>query len=306
MKKIVHTNHRIDIDSTAKLATILDVDKEELFSIPQNVSVLYHKIPLKKKDGSIREINAPENKLKEIQHKILYKILAVNKLLPCVYGCGIGKSIIENAKKHSKGKYMVNFDIKDFFPSVHYKRIVQLYIDIGCSNSVAEVLCRLSTLDYCLPQGAPTSPYLSSLALHNLDTRLFQIAKINRITYTRYFDDISISGSDRVIEIKETIEKIIRSEGYQLKIAKTKIYKPNEDKEITGLIIKPDGSLDIKWKEETMKYCNKLKQFGLAKLKSSLIEKEKQSLYGKIVFICSVDVKYSKILYDIFKQIDWH
>jgi RNA-directed DNA polymerase len=305
MKITFNLKSPLNILTPNELARLLKVIEKELLEISLRSGDLYDQIPLKKKDGGVRIINAPVSELKLLQRSVLYNYLDKIKLLPCAYGCGSGKSIIENARAHIKNKNMVSFDIKDFFPSIHYKKILQLYVNTGCSEEVAEILCKITTLDYSLPQGAPTSPYLSNLVLNNLDKRIMFLAKSNRCTYTRYFDDIAISGSERVHNIQNTIKSIIETEGYKIKKSKSFTYNKDEDKKITGIIIRKDGTLDIDGKEKLMDYLKELKKFGISYLKSSVPEKEKQSLGGKIAFISSVNKKYGKSLQGIFNTIDW-
>lgn len=306
MKRIYPQQHEaLAFFSTInKLADRLGLSSIELSTIVRDVPFSYHVIPLKKKDGSTRTINAPERKLKEIQKKILTECLEKIKLPHYVYGGVKKKSIIDNAKCHIKGDYLLNIDIRDFFPSVHWKRIRQLYIDLGCFEEVAEQLCKLTTLNYQLPQGAPTSPYLSNLVLTNLDTRLFNITKAHRLTYTRFFDDISISGNNSVKTLEDDFLKIIENENYKINYTKKFLYKPHQTKKVTGILI-DDGHLDVENKEEILNYLTTLKNNGLTVLDSSIVGKEKQSLAGKISFIKSVDVAYGKELSELFDEINW-
>ena len=306
MKRIIYSKINTQIiPSSKEAAFLLGVSESELLKLVMEADTLYHEIHLQKKDGGVRTINAPKEKLKDIQRRVLFNLLVKAELPLCVYGFGSGKSIIENAEAHKKNEYMFNLDIKDFFPSVHYKKILQLFKELGCSEQTAKVLCKLVTLKYCLPQGAPTSPYLSSLALNHLDLRLFSLAKLNRLTYTRYFDDVTFSGSKRILDIKDTAMSIITSEGYEVKKTKIKSYGPTDEKEITGIIIKTDGSLDVKGLDDFFLYLKELRKFGISRLRSALVEKERQSILGKIAFTYSVNPRNGKFLSTIFKDIKW-
>lgn len=305
MKKIYPQQHEaFAFLSTYELSSRLGISSGELSLLISIIPFFYHSIPLKKKDGSTRVINAPERRLKEIQKKVLTECLEKVQLPHYVYGGVKGKSIIDNAKCHVKGGYLLNIDIKDFFPSVHWKRIRKLYIDLGCFEEVAEKLCKLTTLNYQLPQGAPTSPYLSNLVLTNLDTRLFNISKAHRLTYTRFFDDISISGNSSVKVLEEDFLKIIESEGYKVKYTKKFLYETHQTKKVTGILI-DNGRLDVENKQEILSYLTALKDNGLTVLDSSIIEKERQSLAGKISFIKSIDVDYGKKLSKLFDAVIW-
>lgn len=282
---------------------ILNISDNRYKNLLSNIPKYYLPIELKKKDGTIRNINAPNKYLKEKQKLILNNLLEKIKLPRCVFGGLKGKSIIENAKQHINNDYLFNIDIKSFFPSVHWKIINKLFLDLGFCKEVSMILNNLTTLNYCLPQGAPTSPYLANLVLTNLDYRLYNLCKNNRLIYTRYFDDISVSGDKRIELLKEIFFDIINEEGYKVKKEKTYFYKPGEIKKITGILIK-NRELFID-DEKLLKYIISVKRNGLSYLKSANFVKEKQSLIGKINFIKSVNLERGKILEKEFKLIKW-
>jgi len=305
MKKIVtHSNVNKNIKTIDDFCRILSLEK---YFIQKNIRLCplsYIEIPLKKKDGTPRPIRAPKEKLKIIQRSILKNIFSDIKLPPCCYGFSKNKSIIENAKIHSKNDYLLNLDIQNFFPSVHYKKIKQIYLDIGSSKEVADILCNLTTYEYRLPQGAPTSPFLASFALSNLDYRLTQLAKSNHVTYTRYFDDISFSGSNRIVVLEKDIIQIITEEGYRVKTQKRKLFVKNEVKEVNGILI-IDKKLSLKNTKELVDYVDNISKYGLCKLRTDNLEKEKQSIKGKISFLKQIDQEQSDKIEAVFASIKW-
>ena len=99
------------------------------------------------------------------------------------------------------------------FETITFFRVRAVFERYGYSGSVASVLALLctesprTTVTYAgtkyeaatgprgLPQGAPTSPGLSNQVARKLDKRLLGIASKLGLTYTRYADDITFSGS---------------------------------------------------------------------------------------------------------------
>ena len=305
MKKIItHKNLHREINTIDDLCRMLSLEKYFLQKHIRLCPLLYIEIPLKKKDGTPRPIRAPKDKLKIIQRAILKNILSGIKLPSCCYGFSKNKSIIENAKVHSKNDFLLNLDIQDFFPSVHYKKVQQIFLDIGLSEEIAIFLCGLTTYEYRLPQGAPTSPFLASFALSNLDYRLMRLAKSNYLTYTRYFDDISFSGNKRVVVLEKDIMKIIKEEGYTVKISKRKLFTKNEAKEVNGVLI-TNKKLSLRNTDELFNYVSDINKYGLSKLQTDNLEKERQSLKGKIAFLKQVDQEQSDKIEAIFTSILW-
>lgn len=304
MKKIItHNKIKKDIPSLDCLVLILGTNRFVFNKILRTTPLLYSQITLIKKDGRSRIINAPKSNLKSIQRLILDKVFSDIKLPPCVYGLSKNHSIIENAKYHSKSDYLLNLDIKSFFPSVHFEKVEQIYRDIGI-NEISLELCMLTTLNFKLPQGAPTSPFIASLALTNLDYRLTKLAESNHLLYTRYFDDICFSGNKRVKIVEQSIIKIINQEGYQVKKEKRQLFEKGFAKEINGILI-TDGKLSLKNTSDLFEYLDELRYGGLTRLKSDNPEKEKLSLKGKISFLKQVDQKQGKKAELAFNNIRW-
>lgn len=93
-----------------------------------------------------------------------------------------------------------------------------------------------------LPQGAPTSPMLSNLAARNLDESLNEFALNNGFVYTRYADDITISGRTltkqlTVMSIRNEIVRRIRLAGFRENRKKTRVARPGSKKIVLGLLV---------------------------------------------------------------------
>lgn len=305
MKKIItHKNLSKKIDTVDDLCHILSFEKSFIQKHARICPLLYTEIPLKKKDGTPRPIRAPKAELKNIQRAILKNILSDIELPFCCYGFSKSKSIVDNAEVHSKNQFLLNLDLKDFFPTVHYKKIQQIFLDLGLSNEISDILCGLTTYEYRLPQGAPTSPFLASFALLNLDYRLMKLAELNYLTYTRYFDDISFSGDKRIVALEKDIMRIIKEEGYSVKIQKRKLFIKGDIKEVNGILI-TGKKLSLKNTEELLNYVSDINQYGISRLQTDNLEKEKQSIKGKIAFLKRIDPEQSSKIEDTFKMIPW-
>src|SRR5262249_29867281 len=123
-----------------------------------------------------------------------------------------GRSILTNAQPHAGKAFVVNLDLRDFFPSIAFPRVRSVFQRAGYSPAVATILALLctecprkvvtydgatyhvATSPRGLPQGACTSPSLSNLVARRLDRRLSGLARRMGLTYTRYADDLTFSG----------------------------------------------------------------------------------------------------------------
>ncbi len=164
----------------------------------------YHYRVLQKQSGSIRLIEAPKPRLKELQRRILTGILEKIPPHPAVHGFLKGHSIKTFASPHVGKRVLLKMDLEDFFPSISRARIQARFRTMGYPEPVADRLGGLCATaaphEYGiysaphLPQGAPTSPALANLCAYRVDCRLSGLAKSAGAFYTRYADDLAFSG----------------------------------------------------------------------------------------------------------------
>lgn len=217
-----------------------------LFSIPENE--LYTEFTIDKKDGSQRVIHSPCNELRIIQKSFLN---SVTKDLISVRNVGIhhafttGRNICTNAKWHKSKRIVICIDIKDFFPSINFGRILgyleknsNFQLKKPLSVQVANLICYKNEL----PQGAPTSPLFSNLICQILDYRLISVAKKYRMSCTRYADDITFSTNvnyspDEIDKFIQLIYKEIIRAGFVPNERKTRINYQTQRQTVTGICI---------------------------------------------------------------------
>lgn len=224
----------------------------------------YQKFYLQKKSGGKRLISAPMPRLKNCQHWILQNILYKIPLHADANGFVPGKSILTNAQPHVGKKVVINADVKDFFPSIHFKRVRALFKKIGYSDKIATLLALICTeaptehvqLDgkkyfvqkgeRVLPQGAPTSPAITNILCFRLDRRLTGVAKKFNCNYTRYADDITYSGpleNNTATKLIWHIRKILKEEGFTLHPDKVRIMQKSQRQEVTGIVVNQQLSI---------------------------------------------------------------
>lgn len=204
----------------------------------------YHRFYILKKSGKKREINAPVAKLKQIQSCIHQMLQTVYETQSQAYGFVPGKSIADNAALHTGKAFVLNVDLKDFFPSVHFRRIKAMLEKAPFNLSeekepLAFLIANLCTENGVLPQGAPTSPFFTNVICQRLDQKLELLAKKFHAVYSRYADDLSFSADDYVFTKRFMVEldKIISSERFRINDEKTRVQGKAYRQEVTGLIV---------------------------------------------------------------------
>ena len=74
------------------------------------------------------------------------------------------KSILTNALPHIGARVLMKFDFENFFPSIKLHNVISQFRFFGYGKNVSRYLGYLCVnSNFSLPQGAPTSPYLSNL-----------------------------------------------------------------------------------------------------------------------------------------------
>jgi retron-type reverse transcriptase len=225
------------INNASELAQLIGVSEFGLFRYALRNKSFYRQFAIPKKCGGERMISAPSRGLKNIQRWIASNLLAAQPLADCVTGYRRGTSIVANACPHSDKDFVFNADIKDFFGSIKATRVYSLFRCLGYSPPIARLLSRLTTHRGCLPQGAPTSPAIANLVCLRLDDRLSRFCQRRQWSYTRYCDDITISGDGQLGSAREKIVEIIESEGFQLNPKKIRLATRRSRQEVTGLVV---------------------------------------------------------------------
>ncbi|GAB6841019.1 retron-type reverse transcriptase [Methylorubrum rhodinum] len=219
----------------------------------------YRRFTIPKKTGGTRLISAPMPRLKRAQYWVLDALLAHAPVHESAHGFVPGRSIVTNASAHVGRDVVVNLDLKDFFPTLDYRRVKGKFRGLGYAEPVATVLALLCTEPDTddieidgqrlhaargprrLPQGAPTSPALTNLICIRLDRRLTGLARNLGFTYTRYADDLTFSASgtaaEKVGPLLKYVGEIVAAEGFTVHPDKTRVMRRGRHQEVTGLTV---------------------------------------------------------------------
>lgn len=197
----------------------------------------YKVIKKKKRRGGHRYIYQCSNVDLRTTHKVLYELLREyqGSVNDSAHGFIKHKSTFTNAQAHTQKKYVVHVDIKDFFDSILMDQVESSLIRLGIQEDMARFISRLSTVDGVMRQGLHTSPDLSNHCLDNVDSQLVEYAHTSDFAYTRYGDDITLSGESK--PDVEVIRGIIESEGFELNEEKVKVQKRGASQYVTGLTV---------------------------------------------------------------------
>lgn len=200
----------------------------------------YRSFPIKKATGGVRIIESPRIFLKSIQWFLADYVLDNLRVHDAVHSYSMGRSIVSNATGHVGQKYVGNADIENFFGSVSEEQIIALLMKNGFNPFESVAIAKICTNGGVLPQGAPTSPILSNAVLFDLDVEMEVYCRERALQYSRYADDITVSGEDRsAIQAALGYLKIRLAAGFRLNIneKKTRIASAFGRQTVTGVVV---------------------------------------------------------------------
>jgi RNA-directed DNA polymerase len=213
----------------------------------------YREFTISKKSGADRKIHSPQGALKIIQQKLTQVLSAVYLVKSAVHGFTYDKTILSNAEVHVGTRFVFNVDILDFFHTINFGRVRGMFMGIPYNRNpdVATILAQICCFLNGLPQGAPTSPIISNMICAKLDSQLCALARLNKMRYTRYADDITFSTTkksfpipvgfrDQVtsqVAVGADLNSIIEQNGFRVNQQKIRLRTRDQRQRVTGLTV---------------------------------------------------------------------
>lgn len=282
----------------------------------------YYTFEVRKSNGKMRIIEAPENNLKDIQKQLNFYLQCVywNIKSPVSFGYVIAakdiktrRNILQNAKSHLGNKFMLKVDFKDFFHQIKSAKILNLLQNppFRFNKKAANILTRIFTYKKRLPMGAPSSPALSNLALIGFDNELYNWAKTKNIVFTRFVDDLSFSSNKVIISNVELgeITHICKKYNLELNPFKTKFINEFDLKEVTGLMLNETVDISNEFYEELDNDMDRIRKVAETNIiidkhnHDSLLRDFKKEIEGKINFIGMIEGYDSEIFFKYRKKL---
>lgn len=296
----------------------LTVGKLRFLAFNRNTFETKHYIHfnLPKKTGGFRLISAPMPQLKTAQHWILHNILQKVSVHEAAHGFLPEKNIVSNAQPHVGAKIVVNLDLKDFFPSINYRRVKGVFRSLGYSEAIATIFSLICTApdveeveidgktyfvaigERHLPQGAPTSPFLTNILCKRLDKGLKTLATNYDFNYTRYADDLTFSTKNDGEKLTDFINKVryvVEKQGLTINESKTRILRRGRQQEVTGIVVNDKISVDRETLRKFRACLHQAETKGLEGLRWGNSMDLIASLDGFANFVLMVDAEKGKL-----------
>jgi RNA-directed DNA polymerase len=235
--------------SMRRLAWKIGVPIEQLKAIADDIRKdrcsRYRHFVLQTGKDKVRHIDHPAPELLDVQRRIVRHVLAPMGFGDAAHGGIRGRSPETNAMVHQGKRCVVKMDVKSFFPSVKHKRVYKMFRhEYGLGKDVARLLTRLVTLRGSLPQGAATSPAVANHFARVVDDALRTSVERHGLRYSRFVDDLAISGDRPKLLIDQTT-RLLKARGLKLAPQKLKVCGRGGQQQVTGLLVNDAKRLTI-------------------------------------------------------------
>lgn len=281
---------------------------EKLYSISNRIENNYKVYKIKKRNGKYRTIYNPNPTLKYIQRQILNNILNNKSISKYAKAYHKGITLVDNALPHINKKIILKLDVKDFFNNINFNDVYNSCFSIEYfPKSIGMLLTYLCTYNGYIPQGAPTSAYISNLVMKEFDNKIGEWCEDNNISYTRYSDDMTFSGDFNpkiiIIKVRQMLNKI----GLQLNDEKINVISKSSSQIVTGIVVNEKLQINSKYRSTIRKEVYYISKYGIdshiKRIKYKLgKDKYLNNLYGRIIFVLQVNkndkefIKYKQII----------
>lgn len=292
----------------------LPFSSDELIDLVSTAQYRYkvYRIP-KRQPNQFRTIAQPTPEIKLIQRWLIDNVLTSLPIHKVATAYRDGRSIADHAAVHTKNRFLLKMDFKDFFNSISVLDIRRYLVEVGKLSAedahiVSQLVCwrDKDKKRLCLSMGAPSSPHLSNVILYEFDKKIVQLCRVHKVAYTRYADDLAFSTNkkDVLAIIAQQVREVCNELEYpriQINEKKTVSISRAFKRVLVGLVLTPDGKVSL-GRERKRRLRSELNRFT----QDRLDEADIPALRGELAFAWSVEKEFVKSLVRQFGNDAFH
>ena len=286
------------------------------------------------KPGGGRLLEAPKPRLKAMQREILDEVVAQVPVHDAAHGFRAGHGVRTYVAPHAGRDTVIHLDLEAFFVSIRAGRVFSAFRAAGYPEPVAHLLTGLVTnavpgavarhaLEESprarrlvhslrgphLPQGAPTSPALANLAAHGLDRRVDALARSVGARYTRYADDLVLSGGRRLADhapgIVAAVARIAADEGFRVNDAKTSVRRQHQRQQVAGVVVNAGTNVAREDYDRLRALLHNAARHGPASQNHEGHPHFRSHVLGRISWVASLHPERGAKLRAAFDRVEW-
>lgn len=187
--------------------------------------------PLSQTTKRIRLLEAPNEQMRIIHGRLIRDLRALKIEQPYATACRSGDSPLKNVERHKRSEFFYLLDLRRAYQSIDIEKLAEILcrVDPELMNMHTSVQAFLE--QRCMSRfgglatGAPASPDLFNLYCAFLvDEKIGILCVEHNLTYTRYLDDLTISGNEPIRRrIRKEAREIIEQAGFGVNHGKVKL-----------------------------------------------------------------------------------
>jgi hypothetical protein len=271
----------------------------------------------------------------EAQEDPAVALQAANQSVGLVAALAHGAVVLPWFGAHAGQAVPVRSDLQDFFSSIRASRVHALFATLGYTDEVARALTALCTLatpeamlarwhaeggllwtqrqrlrDAHLAQGAATSPALANLCAFGLDLRLQGLAHSLGARYTRYADDIVLSGPAHLqscrARIRTWVVRLVAEQGFSLNTAKTRLARANQRQQVCGIVVNERPNLAREDFDRLRAVLHRCVRHGPEAANTGAHPDWREHLSGRVAWAAQLNPGKAVRLQRLLAGIDWN
>lgn len=255
-----------------------------------------------------RSVYRPNKKLKAylvFLNTFIFEYFPINERVVYSYRKGVNPH--EVAFPHAHNRAFFQTDIENFFGSIDRALVKSTIVShkdrvpVSDLCSYVERILDFTTIDDALPIGFPTSPPISNACLTPFDDEFENYCLGSDLVYTRYADDIFVSGKCRgdLSTAEQELNKLLTHHfdgNMRLNRKKRKLTTVGRKTKMLGMVILPNGQvtidMEVKRKVEVLLYFFIHRRDKFLDLSDGDLDAGVQKLSGYINYINTADGSY--------------
>lgn len=234
-----------------QLASFLHLKTKWIHDVLNNIPKHYRRYQIPKKSGGIRYLDEPIGRLRTAQRRINDEILCWLRPSPYATAYHFDAHLADNASPHVGKRFLLKMDITDFFGSIRFDMVLSSAFNTSrYPTHIGTMLTSFCCLDDVLPQGACTSPALSNLVMKNFDDTFGEWCRLHNFSYTRYSDDITVSGNKSLYPAYRFAKDMLNKMGFEINERKTHFITNASRQIVTGLTVNTKVNINSDYKRK--------------------------------------------------------
>ncbi|MBS7790660.1 retron St85 family RNA-directed DNA polymerase [Roseococcus sp. SDR] len=289
---------------TQYLAQATGLSTLEIERIARSAPRRYKDYMIPKANGGHRLISHPAREVKALQRALVEWLSDKFPVHHCATAYKKGGSIALNADQHAQNGPIMKMDFRNFFPSIKSHDWIKFITENNFPlNEFDRELTRTilfhkrpSMPDLRLAIGAPSSPFISNIMMYDFDCYVHDKTKAEKITYTRYADDLTFSSARawNLRDVEPIIKKAVRDHAFsklEINNEKTRVVTTKFRRIVTGVTLANQGHISVG--------RNAKRELRAIMSRLSLRQTPKQNpsqIVGILGFLGSIEPKYLQSL----------